>query len=212
MNLCQRAFSIGEIGQYDKYKTTHTSFSINFDDSVDKTAETDEEREARYAAWQQDWRQYLDDSEKLLKNVVGDWIKKPEQYELAEHGYIVKTAQSGGASFHILSLYDHLLVCKKDVPLFNRFASREVHAAESLLPPEAKFSDRLGHSGDKFPLAKAQRDALSHFLDARHGDILAVNGPPGTGKTTLVLSIIATQWARAALENLSLRLLSRLQR
>ncbi|HDY1347292.1 TPA: ATP-binding protein, partial [Escherichia coli] len=64
----------------------------------------------------------------------------------------------------------------------------------------AKFSDRLGHSGDKFPLAKAQRDALSHFLDARHGDILAVNGPPGTGKTTLVLSIIATQWARAALE------------
>ncbi len=86
------------------------------------------------------------------------------------------------------------------MPLFNRFASREVHAAESLLAPGAKFSDRLGHSGDKFPLAKAQRDALSHFLDARHGDILAVNGPPGTGKTTLVLSIIATQWARAALE------------
>ncbi len=194
------AFSIGEIGQYDKYKTIHTSFSINFDDSIDKTAETDEEREARYAALQQEWRQYLDDSERLLKNVAGDWIKNPEQYELAEHGYIVKTAQSGGASFHILSLYDHLLVCKKDVPLFNRFASREVHAAESLLAPGAKFSDRLGHSGDKFPLAKAQRDALSHFLDARHGDILAVNGPPGTGKTTLVLSIIATQWARAALE------------
>ncbi|HCX6121595.1 TPA: DNA helicase, partial [Escherichia coli] len=174
--LPKGAFSIGEIGQYDKYKTTHTTFSINFDDSVDNTAETDEEREERYAALQQEWRQYLDDSERLLKNVAGDWIKNPEQYELAEHGYIVKTAQSGGASFHILSLYDHLLVCKKDVPLFNRFASREVHAAESLLAPGAKFSDRLGHSGDKFPLAKAQRDALSHFLDARHGDILAVNG------------------------------------
>ncbi|WP_447519469.1 hypothetical protein, partial [Escherichia coli] len=90
------------------------------------------------AALQQEWRQYLDDSERLLKNVAGDWIKNPEQYELAEHGYIVKTAQSGGASFHILSLYDHLLVCKKDVPLFNRFASREVHAAESLLAPGAK--------------------------------------------------------------------------
>ncbi|OXW56606.1 AAA domain-containing protein, partial [Shigella flexneri] len=198
--LPKGAFSIGEIGQYDKYKTTHTTFSINFDDSVDKTAETDEEREARYAALQQEWRQYLYDSERLLKSVAGDWIEKPEQYELAEYGYIVKTAQSGGASSHILSLYDHLLVCNKDVPLFNRFASREVHAAESLLAPGAKFSDRLGHSGDKFPLAKAQRDALSHFLDARHGDILAVNGPPGTGKTTLVLSIIATQWARAALE------------
>ncbi|MCN7196334.1 hypothetical protein MLT82_25225, partial [Escherichia coli] len=82
---------------------THTTFSINFDDSVDKTAETDEEREARYAALQLEWRQYLYDSERLLKSVAGDWIEKPEQYELAEHGYIVKTAQSGGASFHILS-------------------------------------------------------------------------------------------------------------
>lgn len=42
--LPKGAFSIGEIGQYDKYKTIHTSFSIDFDDSVDKTAETDEER------------------------------------------------------------------------------------------------------------------------------------------------------------------------
>ncbi|MBW7377828.1 DNA helicase, partial [Escherichia coli] len=65
--LPKGAFSIGEIGQYDKYKTTHTTFSINFDDSVDKTAETDEEREARYAALQQEWRQYLYDSERLLK-------------------------------------------------------------------------------------------------------------------------------------------------
>ncbi len=54
--LPKGAFSIGEIGQYDKYKTIHTSFSINFDDSIDKTAETDEEREARYAALQQEWR------------------------------------------------------------------------------------------------------------------------------------------------------------
>ncbi|SUH40032.1 superfamily I DNA helicase [Salmonella enterica subsp. enterica] len=38
----KRGILIGEIGQYDKYKTTHTSFSINFDDSVDRTAETDE--------------------------------------------------------------------------------------------------------------------------------------------------------------------------
>jgi ABC-type hemin transport system ATPase subunit len=47
------------------------------------------------------------------------------------------------------------------------------------------FSERLGHSGDKFPLAVAQRDALSHYLTQQPGDILAVNGPPGTGKTTL---------------------------
>lgn len=71
---------------------------------------------------------------------------------------------------------------------------------QSLCWPWSKIQRQAWTLRDKFPLAKAQRDALSHFLDARHGDILAVNGPPGTGKTTLVLSIIATQWARAALE------------
>lgn len=70
---------------------------------------------------------------------------------------------------------------------------------EPLLAANAMFNERLGHSGDEFPLALAQRDALSHYLTQQSGDILAVNGPPGTGKTTLVLSIIATEWASAAL-------------
>ncbi|MFZ3711487.1 hypothetical protein, partial [Salmonella enterica] len=43
--LPKGAFSIDEIEQYHKYKTKHTSFSINFVDPVDKTPDTDEERE-----------------------------------------------------------------------------------------------------------------------------------------------------------------------
>ena len=38
------------------------------------------------------------------------------------------------------------------------------------------------------------------MLRGEHGDILAVNAPPGTGKTTLLLSVVATLWAKAALE------------
>ncbi|HGC3407096.1 TPA: AAA domain-containing protein, partial [Escherichia coli] len=79
------------------------------------------------------------------------------------------------------------------------FASNEMAPVEPLLAKNAMFCERLGHSGDKFPLAVAQRDALSHYLTQQQGDMLAVNGPPGTGKTTLVLSIIATEWTRAAL-------------
>ncbi len=96
-------------------------------------------------------------------------------------------------------MYDHLLSCKKEVPLLALFAAKEESPVEPLLASNAMFSERLGHSGDKFPLAVAQRDALSHYITQQPGDILAVNGPPGTGKTTLVLSIIATEWARAAL-------------
>ncbi|MFM5268718.1 AAA domain-containing protein, partial [Aeromonas caviae] len=131
--------------------------------------------------------------------VAGVWSTTHEQYELAGYGYLIKANQPGGASRHIIALYDHLLVCKKEVPLLSRFASTVRPPIAPLLSANAKFSDRLGHSGDEFPLAVAQRDALSHYLTLQQGEILAVNGPPGTGKTTLVLSIIATEWARAAL-------------
>ncbi|XTZ37850.1 AAA domain-containing protein [Salmonella enterica] len=192
-------FSIGEMAEYDKYKTTHDSITFGPGNEDELREETDEQRAERYARYQQLWQKYLKDSDELLKYVAGQWLASPEQYELAEYGYIIKANQPGGASIHILPMYDHLLSCKKDVPLLARFAAKEKSPVEPLLASNAMFSERLGHSGDKFPLAIAQRDALSHYLTQQQGDILAVNGPPGTGKTTLLLSIIATEWARAAL-------------
>ncbi|GAA3900509.1 helicase YjhR [Gibbsiella dentisursi] len=197
--LPKGTFSIGEMTEYDKYKTTHDSITFCPDDEDELREETDEQRAERYARYQQLWQKYLKDTDELLKHVAGKWLASPEQYELAGYGYINKANQSGGASIHILPMYDHLLSCKKEVPLLARFASKEKSPVESLLASNAMFSERLGHSGDKFPLAVAQRDALSHYLTQQPGDILAVNGPPGTGKTTLVLSIIATEWAKAAL-------------
>lgn len=192
-------FSIGEMVQYDKYKTTHNSSTFDVDDQQQHPEESDEQRIKRYEKHREQWNKYLAEIKNLLENVAGQWVATHEQYELAGYGYIIKANQLSGASCHILPMYDHLLVCKKEVPLLSRFASATSSSLEPLLADNVKFSERLGHSGDKFPLADAQRDALSHYLTQKTGDILAVNGPPGTGKTTLVLSIIATEWARAAL-------------
>lgn len=57
---------------------------------------------------------------------------------------------------------------------------------------------RLAHFNRKYALNPAQRDALAHFLQLQNGEILAVNGPPGTGKTSLVLDIIASMWTYSA--------------
>lgn len=197
--LPKGTFSIGEMTEYDRYKTTHDSVTFGPGDEDEKREETDEQRAERYARFKQLWQTYLKETNELLKSVAGKWLDAPEQYERAGYGYVIKANQSGGASIHILPMYDHLLSCKKEVPLLARFASQDKSPVEPLLASNAMFSERLGHSGDKFPLAVAQRDALSHYLTQQPGDILAVNGPPGTGKTTLVLSIIATEWARAAL-------------
>ena len=60
--------------------------------------------------------------------------------------------------------------------------------------------NRLGHASEEFPLADHQRQVLSYLSTSEPGDVLAVNGPPGTGKTTMLLSAIADEWVRAALE------------
>jgi ABC-type hemin transport system ATPase subunit len=52
----------------------------------------------------------------------------------------------------------------------------------------------------EFPLSQKQRNALHYFLQQKDGEILDVNGPPGTGKTTLLRSVVADMWANAALD------------
>jgi len=65
---------------------------------------------------------------------------------------------------------------------------------------EKQFSRRLGHSNPHFPLAKEQRQVLAYLDAAKPGEVIAVNGPPGTGKTTMLLSAVAGLWVKAALE------------
>ncbi|WP_294911401.1 AAA domain-containing protein [Tatumella sp. UBA2305] len=197
--LPQGVFSVGEMAQYDKYQTTHSSDYSADEGQTPPETETEQQQLQRHAGYQRQWQAYLQQSEQLLAHVAGKWLDAHEHYEQAEYGYVIKESQAAGAGFHILGLYDHLLKSKKEVPLLSRFAATEPSPSEPLLGDNAQFARRLGHSGDKFPLAMAQRDALSHYLTQQTGDILAVNGPPGTGKTTLVLSIIATEWANAAL-------------
>jgi DNA topoisomerase IA len=45
-----------------------------------------------------------------------------------------------------------------------------------------------------FPLDPAQRDALLALATTGPGQLLAVNGPPGTGKTSLLRGVIASRW------------------
>lgn len=60
-------------------------------------------------------------------------------------------------------------------------------------------TQHLGQMGDQFPLSFSQRESLHHLFTLERGDILAINGPPGTGKTTLLHSVVANLWVKAAL-------------
>lgn len=59
---------------------------------------------------------------------------------------------------------------------------------------------RCGHMSTAHSLADGQRLALTNALNLPDGQILAINGPPGTGKTTLLQSLVASTWVQAAIE------------
>ncbi len=60
-------------------------------------------------------------------------------------------------------------------------------------------SRHLGQMSGEFSLSRSQRESLVHFFSLEPGKALAVNGPPGTGKTTLLQSVIACLVVRHAL-------------
>ncbi len=87
---------------------------------------------------------------------------------------------------------------KPDVPLLKQI----MQPPPVLTPPdrriEHEFARRLGHSNAHFPLAEHQRQVLAWLDAAAPGEVIAVNGRPGTGKTTMLLSAVAGLWVGAA--------------
>ena len=53
----------------------------------------------------------------------------------------------------------------------------------------------------EFPLSVSQRETLAMYTDPDSSDIFAVNGPPGTGKTTFLQTVIANRIVHAVLEH-----------
>lgn len=59
----------------------------------------------------------------------------------------------------------------------------------------------LGQMNNNFPLSRSQRKALLTWLKYESSeDIMVVNGPPGTGKTTLIQSLIASKIVQSAIK------------
>ena len=177
-------FSIGTIGSLDDFLTVRSQSRFgNEDEDAANTAS--------------EWGGYRGYCRDLIAAIFPQ-LAGSADFQKVEGGYLTLGAP-GGASRAIGALYDRIGRDTPAAPLFGTFATQPATEAIPCLSDDAGFAARLGHASDCYALADGQRGALTHVLTADHGEIVAVNGPPGTGKTTLLLSVVASLWVKAAL-------------
>ncbi|THB64503.1 MAG: hypothetical protein D6B27_10210 [Gammaproteobacteria bacterium] len=107
------------------------------------------------------------------------------------------------AGFHILKIYDAIIRGLELNKLYKKAFSMKKSEVVSYQDLTYSNEGCLSHKGQmtaEFPLADKQRNALHYISRMETGDLLAVNGPPGTGKTTLLRSVVADAWVNAALK------------
>jgi len=178
--LARGAFSVGRVADLDSFLTAQP-FSVKEEDP-------------------DLWQRYQDHWRKLMDEVGGNWPASDPEYQIVGHGLIRSATEATETVKQILALSDALIHEQPDSPLLANFVRKVPCDLEPVRQAPFPLAERLGHSNDEFPVADHQREVLAHLAVARDGDILAVNGPPGTGKTTMLLSAIAGEWVRAALE------------
>jgi energy-coupling factor transporter ATP-binding protein EcfA2 len=152
-----------------------------------------------------DWPNYWKFSIQLLEKVSGQsWDSfRLQDYQTLDRGLILPNTIIAGASMHIQALYRQILDRGTLPPLLQRYGAVRDRKLQAMLNPTAQRpyeAQHLGQMGDLYPLSPSQREALHHFFSLDQGEILAINGPPGTGKTTLLQSVIASLWIRQALQ------------
>ncbi|MBO1317683.1 AAA domain-containing protein [Acanthopleuribacter pedis] len=148
------------------------------------------------AVWE-DWASYWAFCEGLFAHVTKATMEELEIVMMRVSSPLVLLDQPRpNAAFSLLKLYDYLA----DQPIPPLLADYASPVVDALPPAEPELGYRaLAHVNPSYGLADSQRGILHRVLGQLPGSILAVTGPPGTGKTSLIQSMVANLWVNHAL-------------
>ncbi|MBA4543069.1 hypothetical protein H1164_09165 [Thermoactinomyces daqus] len=174
--------------------------------SEDKVAVGSVEKMDRYVMKhpymaQDHWEEAWHYAEEMFRAVTGSTMRTfaIKGYARSETGRVIPLPEKPQGSA-IESAYQELLSQDRLPVLLKEYLSLEDREKVPLLSAEAGADKHLGQMNGVFPLSDGQRESLHHLFSIENGEILAVNGPPGTGKTTLIQNVVASLWVEAALQ------------
>ncbi|MDG3442580.1 AAA domain-containing protein [Nitrospirillum amazonense] len=150
--------------------------------------------------WAAVWGYAMAMCDSLFGGRPGAWV--PDRYVDQQTAFVALGKPPVDTTSAIRAVYEVLIDTPEEAPpLLARLAAppppREI--TNCLDVETARAARHLGEMGGAFPLNPSQRQALGAFLALADGDVLALNGPPGTGKTTFIQSAVASIWVESAL-------------
>ncbi|WP_299627357.1 AAA domain-containing protein [uncultured Tenacibaculum sp.] len=102
----------------------------------------------------------------------------------------------------ILFLYENLIEYDEELPLLSKIIDPlQIEKRDAITDEDFLNYNHLhlGQMSNEFPLSVSQRKTLLSYLAGEENSVTAVNGPPGTGKTTLLQSLVATEVVKSAI-------------
>ncbi|OEF96562.1 AAA domain-containing protein [Desulfuribacillus alkaliarsenatis] len=154
------------------------------------------------------WKSYIVFTKKLYEFVAESAFENNEvrsldtqesNLELDKNVYIF-IDKSINSTYHIMKLYNHISNNHSEKKLYEKFMLTKLEETVPLINDDIEAMKlHVGQMGGEYPLSCSQREAINHFNIMEEGEILAINGPPGTGKTTLLQSIVADMFVKRAI-------------
>lgn len=152
------------------------------------------------------WKDYLLYAQKLYEHVT--WSMFYDAYlhwgteviHMEQKCYIFPD-ETVNAIGNILRLYNYLLVNDENL-LYAKLTNGKIENSKKLFlnTDMEKMKIHAGQMNGEYPLSSSQREVIHHLSELKEGDVLAVSGPPGTGKTTLLQSVVASEYVERALK------------
>ena len=151
------------------------------------------------------WGSYWDYISVVFSEITGGNIDSYRADGYKTNHKVTYFARSSkiSAAKSILFLYENLINTTDELPLISKIINPRNRERRDPITDKG-FLDynqlHLGQMSNEFPLSISQRKTLLSYFTAEENAITAVNGPPGTGKTTLLQSLVATEVVRAAIK------------
>jgi len=197
LGIPEETFPIFQRKYLEPLADERTEFIFSSVESIDEASAIGKEK-------YDDYPEYINYLKSVFKAGVDQDIKSYTNpgYQTVYNGIIMLPDEEINAAVGIIHLYEKILQEKELPKLLKSFINLK-NENQNLPATVALLIDsnplHLGQMGFGFPLSISQRKSLYTYLNASDS-VFAVNGPPGTGKTTLLQSIVANKFVESAIK------------